>query len=67
MYRKILLPIDLAEPDLGQKAVEEAMALGRDSAAELRLVAVQPTPPILVDYQHLAPQLIGTGDGEANA
>jgi nucleotide-binding universal stress UspA family protein len=52
MYNKILIPVDLSEPDMSQIAIDAALALARaDGAAALRLINVQPLVPIaFVDY-----------------
>ena len=51
MFKKILVPIDLAEPELTKTAVEEAIALAKDSNADLRLVNVQSLVPVaFIDY-----------------
>jgi nucleotide-binding universal stress UspA family protein len=52
MYNKILIPVDLSEPDMSQIAIDAALALARaDGTAALRLINVQPLVPIaFVDY-----------------
>jgi nucleotide-binding universal stress UspA family protein len=52
MYNKILIPVDLSEPDMSQIAIDAALALARaDGTAALRLINVQPLVPIVfVDY-----------------
>ena len=51
MYRKILLPIDLAEPELTERAIREGGMLARACGSELRLVNVQSLIPIaFLDY-----------------
>lgn len=52
MYKKILVPVDLSEPEMTTLALEPALALARtgDDAA-LRLINVQPLVPVaFVDY-----------------
>lgn len=52
MYKKILIPVDLSEPEMTQAATDAALALARaDGAAAMRLINVQPLVPIaFVDY-----------------
>ncbi|HEY8008753.1 MAG TPA: universal stress protein [Methylocella sp.] len=51
MYRKILTPIDLSEPDMIQKGVAAALEIAKIEKAQLRLVNVQPLLPLaFVDY-----------------
>ena len=51
MYKKILTPVDLSEPDMSKLAIDAAVSLARTSDAELRLVNVQPLVPVaFVDY-----------------
>jgi universal stress protein G len=50
MYRKILVPIDLAEPALAKPAIENALMMAQ-SEGVLRLVNVLPlTPVMLAEY-----------------
>ena len=56
MFKKILLPIDLGELGMAQQAVDEAVPLAKAAQAQLRLVAVQPTVPVVPEYAHLASQ-----------
>jgi nucleotide-binding universal stress UspA family protein len=46
MFRKILLPIDVAEPEIAKEAIEAATALAKAFASQLRLVHV--TSPVVV-------------------
>ena len=46
MFRKILLPIDLAEPEMTRRAIDEAIALAKGSDSNLRLVNVQSLVPL---------------------
>jgi len=46
MFRKILLPIDVAEPDVAKEAIETATALAKAFDSQLRLVHV--TSPVVV-------------------
>lgn len=51
MLRKLLLPIDLTEPDFAARAIEEAQTLAKPFDSELRLVNVQSLVPLrFVDY-----------------
>jgi len=51
MFTKILVPIDLAEPQMTEYAVSYAEALANKFDAEIRLVSVQSLAPIaLLDY-----------------
>ena len=44
MYKRIVLAIDLAEPTLAPKGLEQAVELAK-AGGELRLVNVQPVMP----------------------
>ena len=46
MFRKILLPIDVAEPEIATEAVEAATALAKAFDSQLRLIHV--TSPVVV-------------------
>jgi universal stress protein F len=51
MFKKILVPIDLAEAQMTKRAVDCAGALAKAFDAEIRLVNVQSLTPIaLLDY-----------------
>ncbi|HEY8160953.1 universal stress protein [Methylocystis sp.] len=52
MYNKILVPVDLAEPEMTKMAIDAALALAKTSAdAQLRIVNVQALVPVaFVDY-----------------
>lgn len=51
MFDKILVPIDLAEPEMTKLGVDAALSLAKPAKAQLRLVHVQPLVPIAVlDY-----------------
>jgi universal stress protein G len=41
MYKKILVPIDVEEAEITNRAIKEAIALARDTRAQLRFVNVQ--------------------------
>ena len=45
MYKRIVLAIDLAEPTLAPKGLEQAVELAKAGGGELRLVNVQPVIP----------------------
>ena len=46
MFKRILLPIDLAEPEMARQALDEAVALAKSSDGQLRLVNVQSLVPL---------------------
>ena len=46
MFRKILLPIDIAEPEIAKEAIEAAVALAKAFDSQLRLIHV--TSPVVV-------------------
>ena len=51
MYNRILVPIDLADPDLAKPAIETAVMMANSSNGTLRLIHVLPiTPAMLVEY-----------------
>ncbi len=51
MFKKILVPIDLSDPELAKPAVETAVTLARASAGSVRLLNVLPlTPAMLAEY-----------------
>lgn len=51
MFKKLLVPVDLTEPDLMKQAIDEALALVKSSEGQLRLVNVQSSVPIaFMDY-----------------
>jgi nucleotide-binding universal stress UspA family protein len=51
MFRRILVPIDLAHPDLGTPSIETAVTLARASGGSVRLLNVLPvTPADLATY-----------------
>jgi nucleotide-binding universal stress UspA family protein len=50
MFEKILVPVDLTEPELTRQALDEALAIAK-GAANLRLVNVQSLVPVaFIDY-----------------
>jgi nucleotide-binding universal stress UspA family protein len=51
MYKKILVPVDLADTDLAKPAIETALEMASASRGTVRLVNVQPlTPVMLAEY-----------------
>lgn len=51
MYQRILVPIDLADPDLAKPAVETAVMMARIASGAVRLINVVPlTPVMLAEY-----------------
>jgi nucleotide-binding universal stress UspA family protein len=51
MFKKILVPVDLADLDVAQPALEKAVALSKTSGAELRLLNVMSmVPAAYLDY-----------------
>ena len=51
MYKKILVPIDLADPDLAKPAVATALMMAAASEGTIRFVNVLPlTPVMLAEY-----------------
>jgi nucleotide-binding universal stress UspA family protein len=51
MYRRILVPIDLADVELASPAIATALMMARESNGTVRLVNVLPmTPVVLAEY-----------------
>src|SRR5712664_2834265 len=51
MFKRILVPVDLADPDLAQSAIETAASLAKASGGQVRLLTVlPPTPAMLAEY-----------------
>ena len=51
MYKRILVPVDLTEPEFAKPAVEAAVELARQSSGIVRIVNVLPmTPVMLAEY-----------------
>ena len=51
MFKKILVPIDLTEPEFSKPAVDAAVELALASGGEVRIVNVLPmTPVMLAEY-----------------
>jgi nucleotide-binding universal stress UspA family protein len=51
MFKRILVPVDLADTDLAKSAIETAVSLARASGGTIRLLNVLPaTPAMLAEY-----------------
>ncbi|HLH91938.1 MAG TPA: universal stress protein [Xanthobacteraceae bacterium] len=51
MFKQILVPVDLADPELAKPSLETAVALARPTGGHLRLLNVMPaTPAMLAKY-----------------
>jgi len=51
MFKKILVPVDLADTDLAKSAIETAVSLARASGGSVKLLNVLPaTPAMLAEY-----------------
>jgi len=51
MYKKILVPVDVADIDLAKPAIETACTLAKSSGGSVRLINVLPmTPVMLAEY-----------------
>ncbi len=51
MFKRILVPVDLTEPDLAKPAIDTAISLARGSSGTIRIVNVLPmTPVMLAEY-----------------
>ena len=51
MFKTILVPVDLAEPELAKPAIDTAVAMARASSGSVRLINVLPmTPVMLAEY-----------------
>jgi len=51
MFKRILVPVDLADTDLAQSAIETAASLAKASGGQVRLLNVlPPTPAMLTAY-----------------
>lgn len=51
MFKNILVPVDLAETELAKMAIDNAIAMARQSGASVRLINVLPmTPVMLAEY-----------------
>lgn len=51
MYKKILVPVDLADPNLARPALDTAVMMANAGGGEIRLINVLPvTPVMLAEY-----------------
>lgn len=51
MYKQILVPVDVADPQLAKPAIEAACGLARSSGGSVRLITVMPlTPVVIAEY-----------------
>ena len=51
MYKRILVPVDLADPEYAKPAIETAASMARSSGGTVRLIHVLPmTPVMLAEY-----------------
>ncbi len=51
MFKHILVPVDLAEPELAKPAIDTALSMARVSSGSVRLINVLPmTPVMLAEY-----------------
>jgi universal stress protein G len=51
MFKRILVPVDLADTDLAKSAIETAVSLSQASGGSIRLLNVLPmTPTMLAEY-----------------
>jgi nucleotide-binding universal stress UspA family protein len=51
MYQRILLPVDLADPNLAKPALDTALMLAKAAGGSIQLINVLPvTPPMLMEY-----------------
>lgn len=51
MFKKILVPVDLTEPEFAKPAIDTAVEMARASGGEIRIVNVLPmTPVMLAEY-----------------
>jgi len=51
VFKSILVPVDLAEPELAKPAIDTACAMARASSGSVRLINVLPmTPVMLAEY-----------------
>jgi len=51
VFKTILVPVDLAEPELAKPAIDTAVAMARASSGSVRLINVLPmTPVMLAEY-----------------
>ncbi len=51
MFKRILVPVDLAEPELARPAIDTACAMAHNANGSIRIVHVLPmTPVMLAEY-----------------
>jgi nucleotide-binding universal stress UspA family protein len=51
MYKRILVPVDLADPNLAKPALDTAVMIASTTGGEIRLINVLPvTPVMLAEY-----------------
>lgn len=51
MFKRILVPVDLTDPDLARPAIDTAITMARASSGSIRIVNVLPmTPVMLAEY-----------------
>lgn len=51
MFKSILVPVDLVEPELAKPAIDTAVAMARATSGTVRLINVLPmTPVMLAEY-----------------
>ena len=51
MFKRILVPVDLTDPDLAKPAIDTAITMARASSGSVRIVNVLPmTPVMLAEY-----------------
>src|ERR1700682_2003398 len=48
MYRRILVPIDLADVELAKPAIATALVMAKESNGSVRLLNVLPTTPVML-------------------
>jgi nucleotide-binding universal stress UspA family protein len=48
MFKHILVPVDLADPDLAKSAIKIAVSLARASDGSVRLLNVLPMTPVMI-------------------
>jgi nucleotide-binding universal stress UspA family protein len=48
MYQRILLPVDLADPNLAKPALDTAVMMARATGGEIRVINILPTTPVML-------------------
>jgi nucleotide-binding universal stress UspA family protein len=51
VFKSILVPVDLAEPELAKPAIDTACAMARATAGTIRLINVLPMTPVMLAAQ----------------